>query len=228
MQPWCARFVGLLLGACVATSSSAQSGPASPTDYVPLNQIQIVKRFAVVEVNAANLAVEAHRCVPPLSAGSKNVNDTAHKLPLPRGQVITLSHLSSANSFVISGSKAICIQQSSARYPIFTVGAFSETVNPSGVPPTITDDWYVQIARRLAEAGRASVVYIFPNGNADVTDYWVEDPTRNVIHYAVEFKKAGNWEKGTYDLRFTHASLSSVSSTKRGTQMEKINLIDSP
>jgi len=192
---------------------------------VALDQIQIVNRFQVVEVNAANLGVEAYHCIPQLSAGSKNVNDMASKLPLPLGRVTALSHLSSANSFVISGSKAICIQQSAAHYPIFAVEAFSETVNPTGVPPTITDDWYVQIARRLAEAGRVTVAYSFRNGNADIASYWVEGSNKNVIYYANEFRKAGSWETGAYDFRFSHASLTGVTSTKRGTQMAKVDLI---
>src|SRR5690349_2126124 len=143
---------GLALGGCVTTSSSAPSSFAPPSDYVPLDQIQIVNRFDVVEVSAANLGVEAHRCVPPLSASSKSVNDTGAKLPLPRGNVTALSHLSSSSSFVISGSKAICIRQSAAHYPIFATEAFVDTVNPQGVPPTVTDGWYAQIARRMAEA----------------------------------------------------------------------------
>lgn len=220
-------LLGLVLGGCV-TTSSAPSNFAPPTDYVPLDQIQISARFQVVEVNAANLGVEAYHCVPQLSAGSKSVMDTASKLPLPRGNVTALSHLSSASSFVISGSQAICIHQSAARYPIFAAEAFSETVNPSGVPPTVTDGWYAQIARRMAEAGRVTVAYVFPNGNAEIANYWVESPNKNAIRYAREFKKAGTWETGTYDFRFSHASLSGVAATKRGQQMSKVNLLGNP
>jgi len=219
MQKWYAYLVGLLglfLGGCVTTSSSAPSSFASPTDYVPLDQIQIANRFDVAEINAANIGVEAYHCVPQLSAGSKNVSDTGAKLPLPRGMVRSLSHVSSANSFVISGSKAICIHQSAAHYPIFAAEAFSDTVNSSSVPPTVTDGWYAQIAHRMAEAGRVTVAYVFPNGNADIASYWVEGSNKNAIHYAREFKKSGTWESGSYDFRFSHPSLTSVTVTKRG------------
>jgi hypothetical protein len=233
MQLWRVRLVGLLglfLGGCVTTSSSAPSSFASPTDYVPLDRIQIANRFEVTEINAANIGVEAYRCVPQLSAGSKNVSDTGAKLPLPRGMVRSLSHLSSSSSFVISGSKAICIHQSATHYPIFAAAAFSDTVNPSSVPPTVTDGWYAQIARRMAEAGRVTVAYVFPNGNADIASYWVEGSNKNAIHYAREFKKAGTWETGSYDFRFSHSSLTSVTSTKRGQSqsMIKTNFIDYP
>ena len=83
-----------------------------------------------------------------------------------------------------------------------------------------------RLAGSIAEAGRVTVVYVFANGNADVASYWVEAPNKNVIRYAGEFKKAGSWETGTYDLRFTHASMSGVSSTKRGgTSMTKADLL---
>ena len=220
-------LLGLCLGGCV-TESSAPQRFAPPADYVPLDQIQIPDRFQVVEVNAANLGVEAYHCVPQLSAGSKSVVDTASKLPLPRGGVTALSHLSSANSFVISGSKGICIHQSAAHYPIFAAEAFSETVNPTGVPPTVTDGWYSRIAGRMAETGRVTVAYAFANGNAEIANYWVEGSNKNVIHYAREFKKAGTWGTGSYDFRFSHASLTGVSATKRGQQMAKVNLIGYP
>jgi hypothetical protein len=222
-------LLGLALGGCVTTSSSAPQSFAAPTDYVPLDQVQISDRFQVVEVNAANLGIEANQCVPQLSAGSKSVMDTASKLPLPRGNVIALSHLSSASSFVVSGTKAICIHQSSAHYPIFAAEAFSETVNPTGVPPTVTDSWYSQIARRMADSGRVTVAYVFGNGNAEIANYWVEGPNKNAIHYAREFRKAGTWETGTfYDFRFSHPSITGASATRRGQQMAKVSFVGYP
>ena len=156
--------------------------------------------------------------------------DTGAILPLPVGTVRSLSHLSSASSFVISGSKAICIRQSAAHYPIFAADAFADTVNPASVPPTVTDGWYAQIARRMAEAGRVTVAYVFPNGNADIASYWVEGSNKNTIHYAREFKKAGTWETAPNDFRFSHPSLTSVASTKReqSQSMTKANLIGYP
>ena len=92
----------------------------------------------------------------------------------------------------------------------------------------MTDGWYAQIARRMAETGRATVAYSFSNGNAEIASYWVEGSNKNSINYAREFKKAGTWESGTYDFRFTNASISGVSSTKRGQSMSKVNLIGYP
>lgn len=230
MQLRCALLacvVGLMLGGCVTTPSSAPSGFAPPAGYVPLDQIQIVDRFMVVEVNAANLGAETQRCVPQIPAGSKSVIEAAAKLPLPRGTITGLSHLSSGSMLVISGSRAICIRQSAAHYPIFAAEAFVATINPTSVPPTVTDGWYAQIARRMAEAGRVTVAYVFTNGNADIASYWVEPTRKYWIRYAREFRKAGSWETGTYDFRFSHPSLTSISMTKRGanSSMVKVDLI---
>lgn len=217
--------LGLILCGCVTTSSSTPSNFAPPTDYVPLDQIQIVNRFEVVDVTAANLDAEARRCVPTMPPNAKSVTDTAGKLPLARGHITGLAHLSSSSTLVIVGGRAICIRQSAARFPIFAADALTATVNPSGVPPTVTDGWYAQIVRRLAETGRVTVAYAFPNGNAEIASYWVEPASKNAIHYAREFKRAGSWESGTYDFRFSNPSLSGVSSTKRGTSMSRIDFI---
>lgn len=225
MQLWriaLSCLVGAFLGGCAATPATTF---APPTDYVPLDQIQIQNRFDVVDVNAVNLGVQAYQCVPQLNAASKNVSQTAGRLPLPRNTIVALSHVSSANALVISGSKAICIHQSAARYPIFAGEAFVETVNPSGVPPGITDGWYAQIAKRMAEQGRVTVAYVFANGNADIASYWVEAPNKNALQYSREFKKAGTWETGTYDFRFSHPGLTSVSSTKRNNSALKVDFI---
>lgn len=215
--------VGLALGGCVTTSERQF---AAPTDYVPMDQIQIQNRFDSVEVNAANLGVEANRCVPQLNSGSQAVVQNARKLPLPRGTMLALSHVSSSKTFFLSGSTGICISQSANHYPIFAGEAFLVTANPQGVPPGITEGWYADIARRIAEKGRATVAYVYPNGNAYVVNYWVEAPNKDALQYASEFKKAGTWETGTYDYRFSNASISSMSVTRRNNVMSKPNLIE--
>ena len=193
---------------------------------MPLDQIQIKDRFEVVNVDAANLGREAHRCVPELQASSKSVTDTAAKLPLARGNTVALSHVNGSSWLVVSGATAICIPRSTAGYPIFAGEAFFATVNPSGVPPTVTDGWYAQLARRLAEKGRVSAAYVFPNGNATIATYWVEPTSKNSLYYAPEFKKAGTWESGTYDFRFTDPNMSAASSVKRGNSSMKVNLVE--
>ncbi len=213
---------GLMVGGCVTTASN--SGGSSAAN-VPLDRIQIQDRFEVIDVNSANLGREAHRCVPQLAADAKAVTDTAPKLPLPRGNTVALSHLNGSSWLVVYGATAICIPRSAAGYPIFAGEAFVATVNPSGVPPTVTDGWYAQIARRLAEKGRVSVAYVFSNGNATIATYWVEPTAKNFLYYAGEFKKVGTWENNTYDFRFTDPNMSSVSSVKRGNASQKMNLI---
>lgn len=226
MQFWHAFpscVVAVFLAGCVTTPTQ---NFAPPNDYVPLDRIQIQNQFQVVDVDAANLAIEAHRCVPQLNAESKNVAQQAGKLPLPRNTFLALGHASSASMLFIARSTATCIRQSTARYPIFAGEAFEVTVNPKGVPPNVTEGWYAQLAMRIAENGRVTVAYVFPNGNADIASYWVTSPNKNTLNYSNEFKKAGTWETGTYDYRFTNPGLAGVSTTKRGSSMEKPNLLD--
>jgi len=214
----------ILCSGCVTTGQT-QPG-ATSSQFVPVDRIQIQKRFAVVDVNAANFGSEAHRCVPQLGATSKPVVNQAAKLPLPRGTVVSLSNINAANSLVIVGSRAICLQQSTARQPIFAAEIFVDTVNPSGVPPEVTDKWYADLARRIAETGRATAAYVAPNGNAFIASFWVEPPLKATLAYASEFKKAGTWESGTYDFRFVDPNFASVTVVTRNGAKAKMAPID--
>ena len=159
MQKWYAYLVGLLgllglfLGGCVTTSSSAPSSFASPTDYVPLDQIQIANRFDVAEINAANIGVEAYHCVPQLSAGSKNVSDTGAKLPLPRRHGPLAVPRQLREQFRHLGVEGDL--HPSERCPLSNLRGRSVLGHGQfvSVPPTVTDGWYAQIAHRMAEAG---------------------------------------------------------------------------
>lgn len=212
----------LLCSGCVTTNNT-QAAPNS--EFVPIDRIQIQNRFDVREVNAGNLGSEVHRCVPQLSATSRHVVEQAAKLPLPQGTVVSLSHVAAANSLVIAGSSAICLQQSTARYPIFAGEIFVDTVNPTGVPPDVTDKWYAELAKRIAETGRATAAYVAPNGNAFIASYWVESSLKTRLSYSNEFKKAGTWESGTYDFRFIDRNFTSISMVSRGGTRTKTNPI---
>lgn len=214
----------LCCSGCVTTDQAQGGTPSS--QFVPVDRVRIPQRFAVVEVNATNFGGEAHRCVPQLGPTSKPVVDQAAKLPLPRGTVVSLSNVDAANSLVIVGSRAICLQQSTARQPIFAAEIFTDTVNPSGVPPAVTDKWYADLAKRIAETGRATAAYVFPNGNAFIASYWIEPPLKTRVVYASEFKKAGTWETGTYDFRFVDPNITSVSTVTRNGAKAKMAPID--
>ena len=219
-----ACFTAALSAGCVTTDQT--QGAATSAQYVPIDRIQIQNRFDVREVNAANLGAEVHRCVPQLSATAKPVVEQAAKLPLPRTTVVSLSHVNAANSLVIVGSSAICLQQSTARHPIFAGEIFLNTINPRGVPPDVTDKWYAELAKQIAEKGRATAAYVAPNGNAFIASYWVDSPLKTRLSYSNEFKKAGTWESGAYDFRFVNPNLSSVSMTTRNGANVKTSPID--
>ena len=199
---------------------------AAPDDYVPLGSLQIESRFPGAQVTAGNLAAEATKCVPQLTATSVSVKDLAAKLPLPAGKAIGLGHVRSASQFLVNRSTGICLRQSEARYTILAAEAFLDTLNPVGVPPDVTDDWYKQIAKKLAESGSTKVAYVYSNGNAGLTSYWLGSGNdKHTLYYAQEFKKAGAWDEAAYGLIFKHPNMASISETKRNGVGVKSNLI---
>lgn len=219
----CMAVLAVLLAGCVTTQPKQF---AQPDDYVPLSNLHIESRFQSTQVTASNLAAEASHCVPQLLTSGSGVKDTASRLPLPAGTTISLGHVSSASQFQITRSTGICLRQSEARYTILAAEAFLETVNPVGVPPDVVDDWYKQIARKIAESGSVKVAYVYASGNAALVSYWLgSGPERHVLYYTQEFKKAGAWDEAGYGLIFRHANMASVSETKRNGIGKKSNLI---
>lgn len=207
----------VFLAGC-ATSPTQKAFPP-PVDYVPIDKVQITSRFDTVEVTPANLAIEARKCVPQLGADSQGIKKTIQEFPSRAS--VGLGHASSANLFLLNQTTAICLQRSSAKFPIFAAEAFIDTINPQGVPPDVVDDWYKQIALQIATKGMAKVAYAFDNGNAFIATYWVEMNQSIALSYSNIFKKAGAWETEKIDFKFTHPTLTSVSEVKRSRLSQK-------
>ena len=196
-----------------------------PVDYVPIGDVKIESKFKVIKLERENLAAEINRCVPQISATSPGVVRALSEFPSRSTSVSVHGHVSSANAFWASGTTGICLQSSSEGFPIFAAEAFLNTVNPSGVPPDVTDAWYKQIALLVATKGTAKVAYVFDKGTAFVADYWVQQPNTRMLNYSVAFRKVGEWESQVFDVRFSHPGMSSVAETKRGGSAIKSNLL---
>lgn len=210
---------GVVFDANRPTVATTQTLAAPPADYVPIEKAQIASRFMTISITRENLAAEASKCIPQLNGDSETIKKAANNVPIQN--VVGFSHLSSANLFLTRYTTAICLQKSSARFPIFAAEAFLETVNPKGVPPDVVDGWYKQIALLIATKGIAKVAYVYGNGNAFAVSYWVEPTSAFGLYYSSTFNKAGTWETGTFDARFSHPAMTSVSETQRSGVSQK-------
>jgi hypothetical protein len=214
--------------ACVAATLAGCAAPhraavPPPTDYVPIDRLEISSQFPTVELTRETLAAAINQCVPQVKVDSSGSRSALSQFP--SNNVVLIGHLSSANQFWVNKTTGFCLRTSSAKFPILAGEAFIETVNPKGVPPDVTDGWYRQIALRMASRGSAKVAYVFENGNAFVVDYWMESNRGATLRYSSALRKAGTWETETIDFRFTHPALSAVSETKRGNEWAKPNLL---
>lgn len=184
-----------------------------PKDFVPISQVQITSRFNTAEVTREALQFEINKCIPQLDVTSKDIRERLKKFP--SNDLWEVKHASSANIFLLHQKTAICLQKSSENFTIFSAEAFFNTVNPQGVPPEVTDQWYKKIALLIATKGVAEVAYVLGNGNAFSVRYWSEKSHPSGLFYSGVLKTAEAWEAKHFDTLFFHPKLMSVSITKR-------------
>jgi hypothetical protein len=207
---------------CAFVSGCATPPPKyfpPPSDYVPLDQIQIASRFDTVEVTPDTLGTEVVKCVPQMNPDSQGIKKVLQGFP--SANINAFGHASSSRIFILHRTTGTCMQRSAAKFPIFAAEAFVGTVSPSGVPPDVVDGWYKQIAMQIARKGTAKVAFVFNNGNAFVANYWVEATADFSLYYSSAFRKAGTWETENFDARFSDSTLSSISETKTSGKAEK-------
>jgi hypothetical protein len=208
------------LVACVtACTTPPQKYFPPPTDYVPIDQVQIPSRFDTVEITVNNFAIEAQKCVPQLMTDSQSIKNSLKNFP--NTNIVNFGHASSANEFVLRKTTGFCMHRSSEKFPIFAAESFLETVNPEGVAPDITEEWYKQIALLIAQKGMAKVAYVMENGNAYLVTYWVQSSPASALIYSKLFQKAGTWEKEKLDVRFSYPTMATLSETKRNGETKK-------
>ncbi|MBA4381965.1 MAG: hypothetical protein C0406_05305 [Sideroxydans sp.] len=218
----CLFISSLFMLAGCATPQNKSFPP--PKDYIPLSQLSIPDRFEDVKLTTSNLDEVITKCVPTIPHSSeaianklRNMNDT---------NISGFGHTSSANVFIAYKSNGFCLNRSSNKYPVLAAEAFEMTVNPSGVAKDVLTDWYKQISMKIANDGSASVLYTFENGNAQLAKFWFDPPQSFILTYTSSFMKAGTWENKSYDLKFSHPSMTGVSEVKRGNTSRKPFLID--
>jgi hypothetical protein len=207
-----------VLGGCAAPQ------PAVPKiGYVAMADVRNPLKFEAIEFTKLNFGPAMVACIStwPATATQRFLADW--KIPLPRNTRQMHLHNGHASYMVIEGGKGACIQQSEKHFPILAAEALNKTVNPSGVPPDVADEWNQKIAAEIAKTGYVTVNYSFENGNAFVAKYWV-DTNRNAaeeILYFSEFKRTGQWQAEPSQLKFSHPGMTSVLVTKYGDRHAK-------
>lgn len=185
--------------------------------------MQLTGKFETVPLTRENFGATAKSCMPSWTERGTATVLGNWKLPLPRGTNVIHGHERDASYLLVTGNIGVCIALSEGKYPILAGEAFYKTVNPFGVPPDVSEGWYLQLAAAVARTGTASAIYKFSNGNAQISKYWV-DPNVSApssLSYWTEFKRAGEWSATPSDIVLAHPALSSVSSTKYGSQFVK-------
>ncbi len=195
--------------------------PATTRDYVPLDQIRIKQKFDTVVLTKENLAREKQKCLPFLQDNTDNMRYAVSDIPR-NNAIVTVANPNSSKRFIYSGTTGLCLEFSANKFPVYAAETFIRTANPTGVPPDITNDWYMKIAMQIALKSQAKVAYITDKGAAYLVSYWSEQTGGLTLHYSWEFKKIGEWENTQVDYRFFDPRLRGLSVTNRGDAKELV------
>jgi len=184
------------------------------------NAISIPKSFTKLKLSKGNIASEIANCLPGMNQEFVTKSDTVKDFPQPHAVI----RIESANDgyFHILNTSGYCVQKSANGHPILPTEAFYKTVNPLGkLSSTLTEQWYEEIARLIAQKGHARVAFVFSNGNATIADYKIEKENPDILVYSENFKKSGEWESGNFDAKFSNKGLEQISVTKYNDKSEK-------
>jgi len=228
MAPQTESFMTRIIAAALAsvslclslTAGAAESALPQRTGRVPLAGLKITERFESQQLTRENFASAVRACLPayPEAAIERQTREWA--LPL-KNSTRTLRDTTSVGAYVITDSTGVCVHESESGHPVFAAEAFTGTVEPSGVPAAVRDEWFIEIAHVIAAKGHAEIVYKFPNGNAQVALYRAVPPGFTKIEYRAEFRKAGDYDASRYDKTFTHPDLHRVLTFRYGGNMVK-------
>lgn len=208
-----ASFPGAVLsGRSVAIDNRVQS---TFTDVIPLADLRIRKTADLKDVTGDNLRAQLLFCIPQFGQ-----NYTLPNVPMQSVVHSTFKVAGSSRIFIVKNSMGLCLQSSSANFPIFAADAFGDTVVPVGVSDDIVSDWNAEIARLVATKGSAYVAYLYPNQAVTAVKYWVEASNPVIIRYATEFKAQGAWVPQAFDTVFADTGLTVVKSVNVNTKGE--------
>lgn len=174
---------------------------------VPVDNLQVQKKFDLVEVSPDNFKAVLLNCIPEFAS-----NIASTQFPPAAVQHATYRVGGVSRQFILKKTVGLCLQSSSANFPIFAAEAFGGTVTPVGVSDDVVSDWNAQIARWVATKGSAYVAYLYPNQAVMAVKYWMDASNPIVIRYATEFKAQGNWAPQAFDAVFADPGMTAVKS----------------
>ena len=186
----------------IAIDNRVQS---SLTDVVPLDAIQIPKKFDLVEVHADNFRAVLVNCLPPFANNSAGTN-----FPTVNVMQTVYKAANSSRQFILKKNTGLCLYSSSANFPIFAAQTLKETVKPVGVSDEQITQWNSQIAALIARQGRAYVAYAYPGKNVTVAKFWVDTTAPLVIHYSTQDIPQSAFQPKSFDTIFSDPLLSAV------------------
>jgi hypothetical protein len=209
--------------------ASTQSTPNKPWDQhlVSIADLKIDDLTQTRAIAAENIAAQLSACFPSGDAHESQAKKIMADLEKSKQNVMLFGRLDHPQVFYIANMEGFCIQRSQAHWPILSGEMLKATVNPVGISASMANDWYRQIARRLATIGEAKVAYVFPLENrATIVTYWISFGfPRLSINYRTDEKKNGQWEREHLDLIFSDVSLRGINVVRWGNDMAKSNLL---
>jgi hypothetical protein len=190
---------------------------------VALSAIKSQYKFDAVELSKENFGAVVKKCVPtyPQSAVDRFLSEW--KIPF-KNSTTSLGHTGSAGVLVIKESTAVCVRESEAGFPLWAGEAIEQSIEPDGMPASVREDWYTQIADVIARKGYADVVFQFSNGNGFVTTFKPVTQSMYLLEYRTAFRKAGEYDPSRYDRVFAHPELKTIKTSQYGSQNQKVIL----
>lgn len=205
-------FPGATRGVSAVIDNRVQSTLA---DATPVGDVQIRKKFDLVEVRPDNLRTVLLNCIPQMA---KSINT----IEAPPPSVVSAVYKAggSSRTFIVKKTQGLCLQTSSSNFPIFAAEAFQGTVKPVGVSDEVVEDWFMQIAGFVARQGSANVAYQYNNQNALAVRYWVDASAPLVIRYSTQLKGSGDWDRAQFDAVFSDPAMTTVASSNLNARNE--------
>lgn len=178
------------------------------SDVVPVGNLQIQKKFDLVEVRPDNFRAVLLNCIPEFAS-----NIHTFELPPPAVQRAIYKAGGVSRQFILKKTVGLCLRSSSANFPVLAAEAFLGTVTPQGVSDELVAEWNTQIATLIARQGRAHVAYQYGNQSAMLVKYWVDPGSPLTIRYTTQYKSQGEWDKQAVEAVFADAALTAVVSS---------------
>lgn len=226
LRPW-VRATGLSLMAVVDNNASTLELPppfvramadgkpvvidnrpvSTLPDAVPLGNLQIQKKFDLIEVRPDNFKATLLSCIPEFASNIATIY-----VPPPTVQQAIYKVGGSARQFILKKTVGLCLNTSAANFPVFAAEAFLGTVKPQGVSDEVVAEWNTQIATLIARQGRANVAYQYGNQSILAVKYWMDPGSPLTIRYTTQYKPQGEWDKQAFEAVFADPALSAVAS----------------